>query len=436
MRTVKALIRNLGSAGSDALKSIFAPVRNAQQRDRLLAHGRQVARERPPLAAQVQAGETRYLAVLRFDNIGDYLMFRNFLPLLREAAQERGLGLLLAGNPVWRELAESLDGAVVDRFEWFPAAQQRPDAESLGAELARFAALPVEEIFVPNAGRTDVLDAFCIASTALRVSAIERVRTSGHGIERFELPQVLERELGKTLCFIPYPKAEAGWEFELLRHALRVAFGKEMREQGPRLLRSALPDKARETPARHGLAPRQYLVLFPGASTRNRRWAPEGFAAVAAAWIDAYDLPVVLCGGPQDKELSEVIAQSIARAAKVVNLAGATTLTELAAVIGEAALLVSNDTGATHFAACLGTPFVVVSRGSAFDHFVPYPPESGVSYRCVFTPSFERLRRRRSRADLYRWDGRTWLGEIAPQRVIAAMHELAQTQSVPRARIR
>jgi ADP-heptose:LPS heptosyltransferase len=99
-----------------------------------------------------------------------------------------------------------------------------------------------------------------------------------------------------------------------------------------------------------------YAVLHPGATAASRRWPAERFAAVGDA-LAADGLGVAVSGTPPERRLTaDVVA---AMRSPAVDLAGRTTLGGFAALLRDAALLVSSDTGAAHLAAAVGTPAVV-----------------------------------------------------------------------------
>lgn len=99
----------------------------------------------------------------------------------------------------------------------------------------------------------------------------------------------------------------------------------------------------------------RYVVVHPGASVSARAWAPERHAElvdllVAAGWR------VVVTGGPGEAELAGAVAG--ADRPDVDNLAGRTTLAQLATVLAGADAVVVGNTGPAHLAAAVGTPVV------------------------------------------------------------------------------
>ena len=58
-------------------------------------------------------------------------------------------------------------------------------------------------------------------------------------------------------------------------------------------------------------------------------------------------------------------------------MSGQTTLWELAGLLRQSRLTISNDTGAVHIASAVGTPTVCILGGGHFGRFVPYPELAG-----------------------------------------------------------
>ncbi|HVK93339.1 MAG TPA: glycosyltransferase family 9 protein [Noviherbaspirillum sp.] len=108
-------------------------------------------------------------------------------------------------------------------------------------------------------------------------------------------------------------------------------------------------------------APGSYVCIHPGARLPSRRWLPQRFAEVADRLALA-GMQVVLTGSPEEAEVVQAVLEAMRMPA--LDLSGKTDLGALAALIAQARLLVSNDTGVSHMAAALATPSVIVSCGS------------------------------------------------------------------------
>ncbi len=101
------------------------------------------------------------------------------------------------------------------------------------------------------------------------------------------------------------------------------------------------------------------LVLFPGAAHGpSKRWPAASFAELGRCWRASVGGSVLVAGTAAEYGLCESVARGVGDQA--VNLAGKTTLPELAALVSLCSMVVGNDSGGTHLAAALETPVVVV----------------------------------------------------------------------------
>lgn len=106
--------------------------------------------------------------------------------------------------------------------------------------------------------------------------------------------------------------------------------------------------------AANGLAPGGFVAVHAGARTEPRRWPPERFAAVLAEASARHGLKVALVGGPDERELSQTVADGCGGTV----LAGRLPLAALPALMSRAGLFVGNESGPMHIAAAVGVPVV------------------------------------------------------------------------------
>jgi lipopolysaccharide heptosyltransferase I len=110
--------------------------------------------------------------------------------------------------------------------------------------------------------------------------------------------------------------------------------------------------------ARENLEPSQTIgVLHPTARWKTKRWPAERFARLADQ-LSEDGVRVILVGGSAEVDVTNEVRRQMKHDA--LNLGGATTLRQLAALLRRANLLVTNDSGPMHLAAALGTPVVAL----------------------------------------------------------------------------
>jgi lipopolysaccharide heptosyltransferase I len=106
----------------------------------------------------------------------------------------------------------------------------------------------------------------------------------------------------------------------------------------------------------YGTAGKKLAVLAPGTIWETKQWRPEGFAEVARHFLQK-GLAVVLIGADRERAVCEMVAQ---QTPGVINLAGETTLSELAALLRRSTISVTNDSGPMHLAVAVDRPVVSI----------------------------------------------------------------------------
>lgn len=151
-----------------------------------------------------------------------------------------------------------------------------------------------------------------------------------------------------------------------------------------------------------------YIVINPGAAWPNKCWPPDRFGAVANALRDRTGLHSLVTWGPNERALADAVSQSSGGAATA---APATSVSDLAALMRSAALVISGDTGPLHIAAAVGTPIVGLFGPTRPERNGPWDPRDEVISRaeaCVCHHKRHCLR------------GAPCINEIAVEQVITA----------------
>ena len=125
-------------------------------------------------------------------------------------------------------------------------------------------------------------------------------------------------------------------------------------------------DKARQLLRDIGLDLDEPFVVFaPGAAYgRAKQWLPERYAEVADLIINDRGWSVLMVGAPVDRSACDDITRRLpdtgTRINRLVDFCGKSDLPTLAGILAEAHAVVSNDSGAMHLAAAVGTKVIAV----------------------------------------------------------------------------
>ena len=296
------------------------------------------------------------ILIVKVDAIGDYILHRNFFEYMRQAHPHAEITYV--GQAMVSKLAMAYDSPYINKFIWL----KRWDfAGSFALRFGTMIALRKAGygmVLNPTFSRDFHMDDFIVMAAKAPVS----IGFEGELYKR-KLSAGQKRHNDPYYSKLVQVSDAHFFEFSRLKHFFEVALGRTLPIAKPILPPLVVP------PA--GL-PSAYIVLFPGAAAKHRRWSPANFAAVADALHQEYNLPFVVAGGPDDGPMAEEIIAH-AKLAKVHNYAGRTNLLELIALIGKAELLVSNETSAIHIAVGTNVPSVAISNGNHIFRFNFYP---------------------------------------------------------------
>jgi ADP-heptose:LPS heptosyltransferase len=352
--------------------------------------------------------------VVRNDSIGDYLLYRPWLRLLAQQVRGRGQHLTLAANALWAPLAQAWDADLFDELLVVDFGRFQKDLGYRAEVLRTIGAGGYGEVIYPLHVREPAVENFI---RFLR--APHRVASQGeHRTDAWF--GLLDQGYTLLLPTAPATLFEYDRNGEFFRNWLAARTNAT-----PAALRPPLHLPVGSTEAVRFQPPGAppAIVLFPGASARQKQWPAAHFAALALGLHQRYggQYRLVLAGSPADAALAARIQQA-AGAVPLANLCGQTTLPELAALLSQARLLVSNDTVAAHLATQLGTPCVVVLMGENYGKFFPYPSDlHRAPCQCLFPPEMEA----RFAAGNFAPPARDPdLGRVSPARVLAAAAEL------------
>jgi ADP-heptose:LPS heptosyltransferase len=164
----------------------------------------------------------------------------------------------------------------------------------------------------------------------------------------------------------------------------------------------------------------RFILVHPGASASSRAYPPERYAAVVKELASRSGLPVLVTGGPDEKELARRVAGTAG-----IHVGGETEFGSFAALVGRAGAVVTNNTGTTHVASALKRSVVTVFAGTN-------PPEQWGPWR---TPH-ELLTHPVPCAPCYKRVcpiGHECLTGILPETVVEAALNLLRESAVPAA---
>lgn len=277
-----------------------------------------------------------------------------------------GLGDLLFTLPAIEALAACYPAAEIVLFGNAGAAKllgARPGAPHRVVELPQIPGVGADE----NTARDEAaIEAFVEARRAERYDLIAQM----HGGGRYSNPFVNRlgarvtvgtrtedaASLDRALGYVYYQHEVMRWlEVASLVGATPVAIEPRLAPLPQELARAR--GHLQRPDGGDGTQPGGTVAVHPGATDPRRRWPVEHFAQLVSE-LERDGARAVLVGhGADDEALCARIAQraGVLGASKVLNLAGALSLGDLAGVLATVDVMVGNDSGPRHLAQAVGT---------------------------------------------------------------------------------
>lgn len=284
------------------------------------------------------------LLCLRLDALGDLLMTTPALRALKESAPGRHLTLLTSPAAAQaRSLIAEVDETIAYEAPWMKAGAARADS---GQDLAMVHRL--------REGRYDAAVIFTVYSQ----NPLPAAWLCHLADIPLRLAHCRENPYQLLTDWIPEIEPEACVRHEARRQLDLVAGIGAVTAQEH--LSLTIPVAASVYVSRlleAWFQPDQpWIVIHPGASAPARRYSPEGFAAVARRFVEELGYEVLFTGTASELPLVEHIRGLMGAPSR--SLAGGLDVPAFAALLARAPLLISNNTGAVHVAAAVGTPVV------------------------------------------------------------------------------
>ena len=166
-----------------------------------------------------------------------------------------------------------------------------------------------------------------------------------------------------------------------------------------------------------------WVAMNVSARWPTKRWPAASFAEVADRLQQEGCGAVVMIGGPDERADVSAVREKMQTPA--IDLAGATTVGLLPALLSKASLLITNDSGPMHIAAAVGTPVVALFGPTSEVRTGPYGAGHAVLTEPVpCRPCFSRTCHNSLPLECLR--------AVSPEQVLAAVRAQRFRRMVPR----
>jgi ADP-heptose:LPS heptosyltransferase len=301
------------------------------------------------------------LLVIKTGAIGDYILFRNYLEVVRNAEKFKNYNITLLGNELWQDLAREYDHEFVDNFIFInPESFYEAPLKTLRLGRRLFKN-NYAIVLQPSYTRYLITDGLATLTAAKQIIGFEgdnegiaewyKVKTDKFYTRRLILPQAIYFEFDRSKFFF-----ETVLNLHIAIESPLIPFNKTGKKG---------------------------IVIFTGAGNFKRSWEKGKFLQLIKLIQSNSNQSIYLAGGAEDFEARAYLAGNLPPKS-IINLIGKTSLPQLVDVIGNAALVIANETSVIHIAAATQTKAVCILGGGHFERFAPYPNPTQNKPVCVF----------------------------------------------------
>ncbi len=289
--------------------------------------------------------EAENILCVRLDSLGDVLMTTPAIRAVKESAPGRRVTLLTSpSGAAAARLVPEIDAVIVYEAPWIKATGARQDAEPDLAMIRELSARRFDAAVVFTVYSQNPLPAALLCYLAGIPLRLAHCRENPYQLltdwaKEREPEQYLRHEVRRQLDLVE----RVGFRTADDHLSIRVPAKAEARV-------SALLERIGVDPTR------PWVVIHPGATAPARRYPPASYAQVARTLVEQEGWQVLFTGGQDEAALVEGIRDEMH--APSWSLVNCLALEEMAALLAQAPLLISNNTGPVHMAAAVGTPVV------------------------------------------------------------------------------
>lgn len=295
--------------------------------------------------------------IVKCDDIGDFLVWQQVIPAIVQHAPKP---LVFVGNlaikPLYENYFDFADSVIwIDKKQW-------GDSNYRLSVYQKVNLIQAELAFTPLFTRNFIMDDLILAASG----APKRFVWDRKFHAYFPEMNLLDNHTGVQV------NTETPIKLEYFRNIEFVSkvFNVKMEED----FKVLFPDFKKY----------RTLIVVPVASAGSKTWSAENFARTISAVINDFD-KCILIAGPNGVEAANTICQ-LAGSPKIINLVNQTQLYEAFAFIGEASVLLTLDTFASHVGVLTATNTVLISNGTNWQRFANYAPYVSTKFISIMPP--------------------------------------------------
>ena len=308
------------------------------------------------------------LLIVRVDEIGDYMLWHNFLKEIVEKFDDYSIDF--CGNSACKSIFNAFDEQGIDNAIWL-------DKQLFTSSLVyRYKFL--KNIYLQH------YDVVINARYARERISDDTIVKAASAKQAFGMDGKvkIDNERHNSKLYTHMLNFNKKSLFEFYKNQLFTEFVTNT----PSKVKSTLIS-FENLPVNLQALPTNYFVVFTGARSPEKIWPTANFIDVANYIYKITGGTAVVCGGPGDVAYASPFITGYKN--PCIDLTAKTSLTEMLTILKTARCLISVDTGSVHLAAAVGCAVFGIFNGSHFKRFAPYPKEIAEDFFAIYPDEIE-----------------------------------------------
>ena len=325
------------------------------------------------LSKKQYSSRNKKILLVKTDEIGDYLLWRNYASYYKTCPRFKSYKITLCGNIAWKNLFDAFDSSHFDEVIWLDKQQFKSNMPYRYRFLRKINAEKFEIVVNTIYSRCLRID----DSIVIAADAKTNIGMPANDNNVLSFEKGYDKNLYQQLADIPVENL-----FDFYRNKLFTAFATSQTIPVTPLSFDKTQLERKTT------LPENYFVVFPGSNKADRIWPALNFKLVTEHILEKHGFHIVICGAETDLKYAESLTQLLK--IPFTDLCGKTNLKEFLKILAYAKGIISIDTGSVHLAATVQCPVFGIFNGSQYGRFAPYPPEIFKNFFSIYPDTVEK----------------------------------------------
>lgn len=305
------------------------------------------------------------LIIIKTDNIGDYILFRNFLPIIRKDKRFQKSNITLVANEAYKNLLNEFDKKFLNQVIWVNREKFLYNLVYRVKLLVKLKSSNYHSLICPIYSRDfficDWISNWIISKKKIAFKGdISNQPRMQKKISDNWYNDLFENKIKKNI-----------FEFENNKKFVEFFLKKKLS------IKKIFFDLKKYKPK---LKFKKYICFFVDAGQAEKKYSIENFIKIAVKLLDKTNYKIIFLGQSR-QEFSNINLNK-----NFLNLCEKTSLTDLVKIISRSDLLISNDTCAHHMAAATNRNCLVIYAGLHYGRFLPYPKHIYPKHKVIMHP--------------------------------------------------